>query len=177
MRDRWGSGRGLARLLLSQGGRLLGRYRRFERVEWSRVERLVFVCSGNICRSPYAERRVAETGYPSISLALRGDAGRPADPAARAAAKRVGIELGEHRAATVDGAALFRGDLLVAMEPWQARMLAARFPAHQVTLLGLWTNPRRPHLHDPHTLSDAYFQACFRLIDSGVAALLGKLGR
>jgi protein-tyrosine phosphatase len=127
MRDRWGSGRGLARLLLSQGGRLLGRYRRFERIDWSRVERLVFVCSGNICRSPYAERRVAETGYPSISLALRGDAGRPADPAARAAAKRVGIELGEHRAATVDGAALFRGDLLVAMEPWQARMLRRAF--------------------------------------------------
>jgi protein-tyrosine phosphatase len=177
VRDRFGSGRGLARLLLSRGAAAAGRYRAFETIDWARVERLVFVCSGNICRSPYAERRAVLAGVPSISLALRGEAGRPADPAARAAARRAGIDLEAHRAATFDDAALGADDLLVAMEPWQARDLAARFPSHQVTLLGLWSRPRRPHLHDPYTLSPAYFGTCFRIINSGVAALIAKLSR
>jgi protein-tyrosine phosphatase len=174
IRDRFGSGRGLARLALSNWARLAGQYRAFERVDWGNIDRLVFVCTGNICRSPYAERRAAAAGYPAISIALRGETGRAADPAARAAALRAGIDLGDHRSTEVDHAELRSGDLLVAMEPWQARMLRERFPGHQVTLLGLWTTPRRPHLHDPYTLSPAYFRTCFRLIDSGVAALLAR---
>jgi protein-tyrosine phosphatase len=177
IRDRFGSGRGLARLLLSGAASLAGAYRSFRRIEWGRVDRFVFVCTGNICRSPYAERRAAAAGFPAISIALRGETGRPADPVACAAALRAGTDLGDHRATAADAAELRPGDLLVAMEPWQARMLAARFPGHQVTLLGLWTTPRRPHLHDPYTLSPAYFRTCFRLIDTGVAALLARTGR
>ncbi len=177
VRDRFGSGRGLARLLLSQGARAAGRYRAFERIDWTKVERLVFVCSGNICRSPYAERRAVLAGVPAISLALRGDGGRTAEPAARAAARRAGVDLEAHRAQVVAAAALRPSDLLVAMEPWQARALRASHPGHQVTLLGLWSRPRRPHLHDPYTLSDAYFRNCFQVIDGGVAGLLARLVR
>ncbi len=177
VRSRFGSARGLGRLLLSRAAAAGGRYRDFEGVDWARVERLVFVCSGNICRSPYAERRAMLAGLPSMSLALRGEADRPADPAARAAARSLGVDLEAHRSASVDDAVLEPGDLLIAMEPWQARALRDRLPRHQVTLLGLWTRPRRPHLHDPYTLSPAYFRTCFRIIDSGVAALVRKLAR
>ena len=175
--DRFGSGRGLARLALSHAARAAGRYRPFEQVDWTRVERLVFVCTGNICRSPYAERRAAAAGIPAISIALRGETGRAADPSARAAARAAGIDLDNHRSTEADKAELRPGDLLVAMEPWQARRLRELFPKHQTTLLGLWTRPSRPHLHDPYTLSDAYFRTCFRLIDRGVAALLARLPR
>lgn len=171
----YGSARGLVRLQLSRIARLAGRYRDFERVRWPEVERLVFVCSGNICRSPYAEARAALSGFPAISLALRGDAGRPADPAARAAAALAGVDLGEHRARRFLEADLRAGDLLIAMEPWQARELRRLRPDLQVTLLGLWSRPRRPHLHDPFTLPAAYFRACFRLIDSGVASIVARL--
>lgn len=176
---RYGSARGLVRLWLSQAARLAGAYRRFEQIRWNDVTRLVFVCSGNICRSPYAEQRATLAGFPSISIALRGDSGRPADPAARTAARQDGVDLDAHRSTSVQDAALQPGDLLVAMEPWQARELLDRYEGSgmQVTLLGLWTRPRRAHLHDPFTLSDTYFRSCFRVIDSGVAAILSRVER
>ena len=66
----------------------------------------------------------------------------------------------------------------MALEPRLAAALASRYAAEpevQVTLLGLWSRPRRAHLHDPHTLSAAYFRTCFDLIDTAVAALLTKV--
>jgi protein-tyrosine phosphatase len=150
---------------------------RVRRSTGPRVDRFVFVCTGNICRSPYAERRGGCGGISAISIALRGETGRPPTPSP--ARRRCGPAptLAITAPPAADAAELRPGDLLVAMEPWQARMLAARFPGHQITLLGLWTTPRRPHLHDPYTLSPAYFRTCFRLIDTGVAALLARTGR
>jgi protein-tyrosine phosphatase len=175
---RYGSARGLVRLWLSQAARLVGAYRPFEQVRWGEVRRLVFVCAGNICRSPYAERRAALAGYPTISVALRGDPDRAADPVARSVAGRAGVDLEVHRSTQISRAELRAGDLLIAMEPWQARELRERYlvEGSQVTLLGLWTKPQRPHLHDPFTLSERYFGSCFKAIDSGVATIVERLG-
>lgn len=175
---RFGTARGLARLWLSQLDAVRGRFRHFERVEWSRVRRLVFVCAGNICRSPYAERRVREAGFPTASMGMSGMGGQPADPQALASARLLGLDLGAHVSTNIDDFAPEPGDLLIALEPHQAQALASRFaadPGLQVTLLGLWSRPRRAHLHDPHTLSPAYFRTCFALIDSAVATLLAKV--
>ena len=175
---RFGTARGLARLWLSQLDAFRGRFRRFERVEWGRVRRLVFVCAGNICRSPYAERRVRALGFPTASAGLSGTSGQPADPQALAVAGLLGLDLGHHVSRNIDDFAPEPGDLLVALEPRQAQFLAARYaadPAVQVTLLGLWSTPRRAHLHDPHTLSPAYFRTCFALIDGAAATLLAKV--
>ena len=176
LRARYGTARGLVRLWLAR----LRPLRRFGAVDWDRVERLVFVCTGNVCRSPYAEARARASGVPAVSAAVRGSAGAPADAQAVAAARAAGADLTAHRSQTVDELELKRGDLLVAMEPWQADALAARFAGRtgvQVTLLGLWSSPRRPHLHDPHGLCDDYFRTCFTLIDSAVAAMRTRLGR
>ena len=172
VRTRYGSARGLARLLLSR----LGGSRRFAAVDWTRVERLVFVCTGNICRSPYAEARARRAGLSAISVAVRGDSGAPAFPAAIAAARATGIDLTGHRSTAINEIRLTPADLLVAMERWQAAAIAGRGGA-QTTLLGLWSTPRRPHLHDPHRLSDDYFRTCFALIDSGVDAIAARMRR
>jgi len=171
---RYGSARGLARLWLASAARQ--RLRRYRDIQWESVERLVFVCTGNICRSPYAQQRAAQSGYPAISIALRGSTGDPANEEAVATARELGIDLAEHRSLAVDDAELRPGDLFVAMEPWQADALAGMGKV-QVTLLGLWSTPSRPHLHDPHRLSRRYFRTCFRLIDSGVEALLARVAR
>jgi hypothetical protein len=62
------------------------------------------------------------------------------------------------------------GDLLVVMEPRQARRISGLLPpgSCQLTLLGLWSRPPRPHIHDPHTLSEAYWERRFDVIDSAV---------
>jgi len=172
VRARYGSLRGLLRLLLSR----LGTSRRFATVDWTRVERLVFVCTGNICRSPYAEALARRAGVPAISVALRGRTGAPAYPAAIVAARVEGVDLGAHRSTAIEEADLGPGDLLVAMEPWQATAILGRGGA-QVTLLGLWSTPRRPHLHDPHGLSDDYFRTCFAIVDSAVASIVARIGK
>lgn len=170
---RYGTARGLGRLLLAEGSRRIGRFRDFEKIDWRAVRRLVFVCSGNICRSPYAEARARALGYRAASFALRGDAGLPADAAALAAAKRRDLDLGAHRATNRAGFAVKAGDIMIGMEPWQGEALRALVSNSgcQVTLLGLWSRPRRAHLHDPHTLSPRYFDTCFTSIDSAVQAI------
>jgi protein-tyrosine phosphatase len=69
--------------------------------------RVLFVCMGNICRSPSAEgifRYHAETGglRDHVEIASAGThdyhVGRPADPRSHAAAHRRGIDLSDHRA-------------------------------------------------------------------------------
>lgn len=174
---RYGTGRGWVRLRLSQACRLRGDYARFERIEWSRVSRCVFVCRGNICRSPYAEQRALRLGLRVSSFGLRAVAGGQADPHATAAADRRGIDLRPHAASCVEAFVPQPGDLLIAMEPEQARQLAARFPEPvQVTLLGLWSRPRRPHLHDPKDLCDRYFDTAFAVIDDALAGIQARIG-
>jgi protein-tyrosine phosphatase len=177
VRPRFGSYRGLVRLLLANLEDALGGYRRLRQIRWDQVERIVFVCHGNICRSPYAERRAASFGLPTASFGLSAETGEPADHSALAVAARRAIELGQHRACAAEDFEIHSGDLLVAMEPRQVRTLARRLPLApcQVTLLGLWSRPRRPHIHDPHRLSEAYWEQCLDVIDSAVRAIAERM--
>ena len=52
--------RGLGRLSLSHAANAAGRYAAYRDIDWHGVERLVFVCAGNICRSPYGDRKAAQ---------------------------------------------------------------------------------------------------------------------
>lgn len=58
-------------------------WNRLRRPEWHRVERFVFVCNGNICRSPYAAAKAASLGLRSASAGLATKNGCPASEAAR----------------------------------------------------------------------------------------------
>lgn len=179
VRARFGTHRGFIRLLLAQIEDSTGSYRGFKQIHWGRVKRVVFVCRGNICRSPYAERRSATYGLPTASFGLSARAGTSADPSASRIAARRGIELANHRACAASDFEFASNDLLVHMEPRQARGMLHRPPAVpcQVTLLGLWSQPRRPYIHDPHHLSEAYWERCFDVIDSGVLRIADLMGR
>jgi len=88
------------------------------------------------------------------------------------AARRRGIELLPRASRRADDVRPTAGDLLVAMEPHQARALRRAHPRAQVTLLGLWCGTPRPVLADPYGLSDAYFDTCFGCIDEAVGTLV-----
>lgn len=177
VRPRFGTYRGLVRLLLANIEDALGGYRRLRQIRWDQVERVVFVCHGNICRSPYAESRAASLGLPAVSFGLAADTGDPADHSALIVAARRAVELAQHRACAAEDFEIHSGDLLVAMEPRQVRALARRPPSVpcQVTLLGLWGRPRRPHIHDPHRLSEAYWEQCLDVIDSAVQGIAERM--
>jgi protein-tyrosine phosphatase len=108
-----------------------------------------------------------------LSIGLSTTTGAPATDHAIAQAAAQGLDLSEHRATNLPDYAYEPGDVLLVMELRHAHALVAKgIPAHAISPLGLWATPRRLHLHDPHTLSAAYFATCFTLIESAVRALL-----
>ena len=157
--------------------RRLGLYSGLETFDASRVLRLVFVCAGNVCRSRYAEARARALGFEAVSFGLSADGRSPPDAAAMQAARRRGIELPPRASRRARDVRPTAGDLLVAMEPHQARALRRAHPRAQVTLLGLWCSSPRPVLADPYGLPDAYFDTCFGCIDEAVEALVRTVER
>jgi protein-tyrosine phosphatase len=157
--------------------RLLGGYDDLRAIDTSRVLRLVFVCAGNVCRSPYAEARARARGVESASFGLSADGQSLPDPSAVLAARRRGLELAPRASRRAGDVRPHAGDLLVAMEPQQARALKRGHARAQVTLLGLWCAPVRPVIADPYGLSPSYFDTCFGCIDEGVNALVHAVER
>jgi len=154
----------------------LGCYRKFRQVDWGSVERLVFVCTGNICRSAFAEVVARADGQKAVSCGIKAGFDVPAYAGAIAAAAQRGFSLAEHRTTPLRNVELRDHDLLVAMEPWQARFLQQSFGRDQAcTLIGLWGSGGMPHIHDPYGTSAAYFDNCFSYLESAVHEINRKI--
>ena len=171
-----GTWRGLVRTTLAQFEFVTGRLAPFLQCSPTQVDRLVFVCLGNINRSAFADGVARSLGVNTCSIGLSTTTGTPAFSKAVATAPEFGIDLASHRATDLRDYQFRAGDLLLVMEVRHARRLvAAGLPAASIVLLGHWAAPHRVHLHDPHTLSDAYFRTCFTLIHSAVHGIVGAL--
>lgn len=174
IRKRYGRKQALLRHLWFGWQDRLGFFQGYRAVDWRRIDRLIFVCEGNICRSPYAEARAHSLGCRSASFGLR--AGRGGDAAHATVchlARQAGLDLREHRSRRPSDVEITAQDLLIGFEPWHAwelEMLSGTKGA-QITLLGLWSAERRPHLEDPYGLRDSYFRTCMEVIESGVGAI------
>src|SRR5512137_2073091 len=99
--------------------------------------RILFVCMGNICRSPTAEgvfRKLVQERAPHLQVEIDSagthayHVGEPPDRRAIAAAARRGIDLSGLRARTVDEADFEGFDLLVAMDQLNREVLLDRSP-------------------------------------------------
>lgn len=172
----YGTTRGLVRTLLAQLEFVLGRLEGLTHPTPAGVDRLVFVCLGNINRSAFAEQVARALGANTCSIGLSTTTGGPAFHKAIETAPQFGLDLSSHRATDIKDFTYRPTDLLLAMEIRHARQLmAAGIPEQSIALLGHWAAPHRIHLHDPHTLSDAYFRTCFTLIHSAVHGLVADL--
>src|SRR5688572_517050 len=161
--DRYGRKQGWLRHHLARTVDVMGGYRHFRNVNFGGVQRLVYVCKGNICRSAYAEAKTRSMGLNAASFGLSADPSSRADPTAVRIARGMSLDLLTHRVRTLSQLHLQSGDLLVAMEPWQARAVLQSLSSEsgpQVTLLGLWANRPRPHIEDPYGLSEGYYLSC-----------------
>lgn len=99
--------------------------------------RILFVCLGNICRSPTAEavfRAIAARELADLELAIdsAGTAayhiGEPPDRRTREAAARRGYDLSDLRARMVEPEDFERFDLILAMDRQNLRTLEQRAP-------------------------------------------------
>ena len=147
--------------------------------------KLLFVCTGNICRSPTAEglmrARIREAGLEDRvlcdSAGIQGyHAGEPPDQRSIATAGNFGIELGSLRARKVTPADLDTFDIIAVMENTHRRQLLALRPTPpraEIRLLPSW-------LGEPGEVPDPYyddhsFLPVYRLIERSVDALLAEV--
>ena len=135
--------------------------------------RLVFVCSGNICRSPYAEFVARARGLEAISAGTHTHNGLPADPTALVEASRRSVDMGAHLTTRWQDAPLHTGDLIVAMQLRHA--LSVRERARQlgchVVMLNAFLQPDFPVIWDPYGKPQSHYAESFDLIESGIGRL------
>ena len=156
----------------------LGRYDQYRQIDWSKTERLVFICKGNICRSAFAEQVARTLGIETISCGIRAIENAPANEQAVFVAKKMGYDLSEHKTTPVMYTALTNCDLLIAMEPEQVSFMEDHAAVkYNYTLLGLWGKPSHPYLHDPYNCTPEYFDQCFKIIKDAVSELNLKITR
>jgi protein-tyrosine phosphatase len=143
------------------------------------VQRLVFVCHGNICRSAFAEGVARDLGLSTASFGLSTSTGKAAHGPAKEAAKALGHPIEEHSTTRVQDFVPLRGDYLLGMEHRHLRKLAAiETLAHLPRgLLGRYACPPMPHLHDPYLLDPAFMEVCLRRVETAVQALARRYPR
>ncbi len=174
IRDRYGSSRSMLKLLSTGLDYHLGRLKIIEEINWSKVQRLVFICQGNVCRSPFAEAVARQHDVPAVSFGLKTNPGTPVNPIASRIALEMGVDMTDHSSQRFEPIQLRDGDLILGMEPAHLQTLERRTNAANVqwTLLGLLLpGSKAPFLADPYGMSDAYHRRCFRLIESAVRYL------
>ena len=150
--------------------------------------RVLFVCLGNICRSPTAEavlRALAPQAAPELVLEIdsAGTAGyhigEPPDPRTRAAAARRGYDLTALRARIVEPEDFERFDLILAMDRENLTVLRRRAPqsAHVRLRLFLEFAPqqRLEDVPDPYYGGPNGFEEVLDLVEEAARGLLSHL--
>ncbi|WP_442915206.1 arsenate reductase/protein-tyrosine-phosphatase family protein [Marinobacter sp. SS21] len=173
--NRYGSKKGFLRYLFFQAAMYLGRYNRYRIKNLEHIQRIVFVCMGNICRSPLAEAYATSFGIEAESCGISCQEGFKADPRAIAYGKSLGVGLESHRTRSLQNFEFRPGDLVVGMEP--AHLTALRkmaLPGVSIGLAGLWCRRKIAYIHDPYNCSKGYFSHCESLIVDSVGRLLDQ---
>ena len=133
-------------------------------------KRILFVCLGNICRSPSAQAvtRHLAPGW-EVDSAGTSDwhVGEPPYGPMQQAARARGIEMGDLRARQFHAGDFGRFDLIVAMDADNLARIEALRPAGSTTPVRLFTGFAGPdagdHVPDPYYTRD--FDGCLDLIE------------
>ena len=150
--------------------------------------RILFVCLGNICRSPTAEgvtRAVAARHYPHLALEVdsAGTAnyhvGEPPDRRTVAAARRKGYDLTAHRARQVAMQDFEEFDYILGMDAANLAELRQRAPARRRAQLGMFLEfaPETgcSEVPDPYYGATQDFDRVLELCEAGARGLLQKI--
>ena len=149
--------------------------------------RVLFVCLGNICRSPTAEgvlrQKLHEAGLADqveVASAGTGDwhVGKAPDKRSQAAAKLRGYDLSAQRAQQVTRADFATYDLILAMDNSNLRHLKALQPANGKAELDLFLRRYQSEIDevpDPYYDGDQGFEQVLDLIERASDLLVIEL--
>lgn len=166
--------RGIVRRLAAKIHLASGGFNALKDIDAARVDRFVFVCVGNVCRSPYAEAAAQSQGVSATSCGVDVSRSTPAELMAVEAASLRGMDLSAHRSRSIYEVQLDSADCLVVMAPAHLAAVQAVAAASscQVTLLGLWCNPVIVEIPDPYGKPLEEFRKCYDEIDRALTGLL-----
>ncbi|MBE6362573.1 MAG: low molecular weight phosphotyrosine protein phosphatase [Lentisphaerae bacterium] len=148
------------------------------------VIKILFVCHGNICRSPMAEfvmkEMVKNSGlqeriYIESAATSTEELGNPVYPPARKIMAQHGIDCKNKTARQITRADYDNFDYIVAMDEYNIRNMRRFFgndPENKVSLLLSWANENR-EVADPWYTGD--FEATWRDVNLGCKALLEQI--
>lgn len=147
---------------------------------------VVFVCWGNICRSPMAER-VARSwaereGLAGVRFTSAGvsseETGHPIDPRARRVLRAHGYDADGHRAHRITAAEIAAADLVVGLEPLHVDLLRRLAPdADNLALLTDFDPDAAPGsgIDDPWYGDAAGFEDTLAAIEAAMPGVLARI--
>ena len=146
-------------------------------MERNNMEELIFVCTGNTCRSPMAEGLFraldgeARTGLHASSAGLFAHEGLPASEYAEQAAGELGADLSGHRARQLTPELARQARYLVCMTAAHYDRLVQAMPWEQEKVFTL-----APHdVADPFGGTLETYRACAAQLADDVRTLIGNL--
>lgn len=143
---------------------------------------LLFVCLGNVCRSPIAEsvaKHMLAKGWPDRRLRIAScgtaafNAGKPADPRAIAVLRASGYDPAPHTARQIDDSDFTAFGQIVAMDRANLLTLSAWAPATFAGTIRLLDSSRGTRL-DFHSGIQAFAEV-LQLIEIGVHEMLTEV--
>lgn len=150
--------------------------------------KILFVCTGNICRSPTAEgifrHLLEDAGLDHevvVDSAGTGDwhVGEPPDTRAQKVARARGVDLADLRARQVADADFVNFDLILAMDRGHLRDLERVRPDDATSEIGLFLdyapNLGLSDLPDPYIGDEAGFETVLDLIETAGRGLLANV--
>jgi len=150
--------------------------------------RILFVCMGNICRSPTAEgvfRRLVAERVPGVEIEVDSagthdyHVGDPPDPRSIAAAARRGVDLRQLRARLIRDDDFERFDLIIAMDRLNREALLERSPApfrERIRLFMEFAGDREVEdVPDPYYGGAPGFERVLDLAEEAAAGLLDEV--
>ena len=138
-------------------------------------EKVVFLCYGNICRSPLAAA-LAEQRLSGVSIDSAGfhdQTGRSCPQKILRIGSSYGINLSNHRSERVKRDQLANSDLVIAMDLENLNRVRREFPeiADRTTLLGLFGTPETLAIADPYLTDEAATNRICEQVRVGIEGL------